>query len=106
MVDYTFQCPECHEVTTVTRSIKDGPPSDLEHCGREMVRKYRPVKTVAFSHQQMLLDWNEENYRRMRARAQGKHAPRFSPDHVKQPGAGLPMQSWNARSLAYEKRNR
>jgi len=102
MAEYTFQCPECLHVETVSRSVKDGPPADLEHCGIEMVRKYRPIRAVAFNAFNILMDWNDENYHRMKANGGKRNFKHFSPHRVKAPGPGTPMKEWHYRSVAYE----
>lgn len=107
MAQYTYVCPVCDHEITLEKPMKEGPPASVpcENCQGEMKREYKPIRAVAFNAYQLLLDWNEENYRRMRARKKGKHAPRFSPHKVKAPGAGIPMKDWHHRSLAHEKRS-
>lgn len=106
MAQYTYVCPnpKCENEKTLEKPMKEGPPARVscEKCKTDMKREYKPLRAVAFNAYQILLDWNDENYRRMRARKAGKHAPRFSPHKVKAPGAGLPGKDYRVRSLAYE----
>lgn len=97
MAKYTFVCPNCEQVLEVIRTMKDGPPGDLEHCGQPMVRKYRPIRTIAFSPFEVHTDWMIENYNRYRARKAGKNAPRFSPGKVNRPDKPIPQQGYNTR---------
>ena len=106
MAAYTFVCPNCKESITVTRMMQDGPPKDLEHCGQPMVRKYRPIRTIAFSPFEVQTDWMIENYNRYRARKKGKQAPRFSPDTINRPVKPIPGQAYYTRTSNVQRRKK
>lgn len=99
MATYTFFCLTCRNTLDLIAHMRDGAPAEIDcpACSGVMIRKYRPVKAVAFSAFEILTDHHIENFNRHKARARGQNVPRFSPDKINRPGKPIPGKDYGTR---------
>ena len=97
MPTYVYGCKDkSHPRKEVVHKISEDPVIKCDVCKEKMHRVPQPMR-FHLSPFEVLTDWSIENYNRFRARARGEKAPRFSPDHVNRPGAGVPQKDFDTR---------
>ncbi len=99
MPTYVYGCSkniQDHPRIEIAHGMHENPVLCCEICGASMRRIPQSVR-VYFNPGEILTEWMDENYKRYRARKKGKKAPRFSPDNVMKPGAGIPAKYAHTR---------
>jgi hypothetical protein len=88
MPEYVYGCSKdkTHERVTVVHRFGDNPLIECTSCRAPM---QRIPQAFRFGRAAITIyyDWCEENWRRLKARKNGKNAPRFSPDKINTPDA-------------------
>jgi len=99
MPTYVYGCDKNkdHEKKEVVHKMSEDPEVKCEECGSKMHKVPQPMRFY-FSPFDVLTSWSEENWRLAKARSRGHKAPRFSPDKVNMPGAGISGKDFNTRS--------
>jgi len=83
---YEYACPKNkrHPRREITHGMKEDPVVQCEACGARMHRVPQSFRFY-MSPLDVLADWSDENWRRMKKRNMGLKAPRFSPNDVNRP---------------------
>ena len=86
MPTYVYGCPESndHPRKEVVHKMAENPVIKCDTCGTVMHRIPQSIRFY-MSPYQVLTDWCDENWRRYKARKQGRRAERFSPDVIMSP---------------------
>jgi len=103
---YVYTCPT-HKDLRIDKahSMTEDPVYLCPFCGEQLHRVPQVPAGIMHSPMDTFFEWNDENYKRMRARKRGHHAPRFSPDHVNRPYGGLPKFTGDDRRQTRKKRS-
>lgn len=91
MPTYVYRCPNDHRLE-LTHKMSEDPVVVCERCDQPMKRVPQRPAAIAFSAQEILQEWMDENYRRWRTKRR-----RFSPDVVKRPGKPIPAKDVRTR---------
>ena len=83
---YVYACPKSskHPHKEITHSMKEDPVIQCDACGARMHRVPQPFRFYTRP-LDVLIEWSDENWRRMKKRKMGLKAPRFSPNDVNSP---------------------
>lgn len=100
MPQYLYACdehPKEHPTQEINHGMTEEPEVKCEECDGKMHKRPQAMRFYMDPFD-VLTSWSTENWRRHKARSKGHKAPRFSPDKVNMPDAGIPGKSFETRS--------